>query len=140
MLLPDIENPSRPEIKLRGALPLQVDWRVEGKVTPVKDQGSCGSCWAFTATALYESIVKIAGQTTDPDLSEEYVLECTTQNSPGSTVSSCGGGILEYAIPFIINTGIPTEVDFPYQAATYPAGTSGTPTTAGICTTTAQVK
>lgn len=54
-------------------------------------------------------------------------------------MSSCGGGVLEYAIPFILETGIPTEADFPYAAASF-GSTVGTPSTAGICTTTALVK
>lgn len=54
-------------------------------------------------------------------------------------MSSCGGGVLEYAIPFILNTGIPTEADFPYTASSF-GSTVGTPTTAGICTTSALVK
>ena len=38
-----------------GAIPSTFDWRDHGKVTPVKDQLNCGSCWAFAATAIYES-------------------------------------------------------------------------------------
>ncbi len=42
------------------------------------------------------------------------MLECTTQNSPNNVVSSCDGGILEYAIPFIVGSGAPIETDAPY--------------------------
>ena len=72
----------------------------------------------------------------EPDFSEEYALECTTANSPGGTVSSCGGGIVEYALPFLIRDGMPTETDFPYTAGSWPINTAGTPTTTGICSTT----
>lgn len=56
------------------------------------------------------------------------------------TVSSCNGGILEYAIPFVVSTGIPTEANFPYLAGSWAPSDPVTPTTAGICTTTSLVK
>lgn len=60
LVIPPVENPTHPSSKkLRGTLPLEVDWRTENKVSSVKNQGSCGSCWAFTSTALYESILMI---------------------------------------------------------------------------------
>jgi C1A family cysteine protease len=68
---------SNAQLKSAGAtkLPSSVDWRtVEGgKVTPVKDEGSCYANWAFAATALYESFLMIGGMA-EPDLSEEYIL------------------------------------------------------------------
>lgn len=51
-------------------IPSTFDWRTYGKVTPVKDQGNCGSCWSFSSTAQYESAIAIATNGTLYDLSE----------------------------------------------------------------------
>lgn len=58
-------------------------------MTPIKDQGSCGACWAFAAAAYAESKLIIAGKYTadNIDLSEQYIFECTTD-------SDCNGGYL----------------------------------------------
>lgn len=145
------QNPQKPKTAHKslkgnalGAIPASVDWRNQGKVTAVKNQGTCGSCWAFTTTAVFESNYQIMGGSMpngrEPDFSEEYALECTTANSPGGTVSSCAGGIIEYALPFLITNGMPTEADFPYGGLTWPINTGGTPTTPGICSTSALFK
>ena len=58
------------------ASPTRYDWRTYGVVTPIKNQGSCGSCWAFSSTAEYESKIAIATNGTLHDLSEQYLLKC----------------------------------------------------------------
>ncbi len=69
------------------------DWRSEGKVTPVKMQGGCGSCWAFTAAAVIESAYLIANNKT-VDLSEQQILNC-------SKAGSCGGGWYEGVFSYV---------------------------------------
>ena len=71
-----------------------LDYRKSGKVTPVKNQKSCGSCWAFAATAQIESIRLLQGGPT-LDLSEEHGVECTPP-------WGCGGG---YCTPVLWNWG-----------------------------------
>nr|ALC76527.1 cysteine protease [Euphorbia helioscopia] len=92
-------------------LPESVDWRVAGAVNPIKDQGSCGSCWAFSTIAAVEGINKIAtGELFS--LSEQELVDCDTASNQG-----CNGGLMDDAFQFINkNGGIDTEADYPYQA------------------------
>jgi hypothetical protein len=92
------------------ALPDSVDWRTKGAVAEIKDQGSCGSCWAFSAIAAVEGINQIV--TGDMiSLSEQELVDCDTSYNEG-----CNGGLMDYAFEFIINNGgIDTEEDYPYK-------------------------
>ena len=85
------------------------DWRTMGGVTPVKDQGQCGSCWDFAATAAFESAILINGQI-EMDLSEQQVLSCNTGGS------SCNGGWMEDAYNLFTSYGAVSESCMPYQA------------------------
>lgn len=90
------------------SLPASVDWTPY--VTPVKDQGSCGSCWAFATTAALESY-DLRHDRLPRGLesrSEEILLSC-------SPSGSCKGGSLEAAADFIRRTGLPPESYFPYS-------------------------
>ncbi|KAF7101269.1 hypothetical protein CFC21_102647 [Triticum aestivum] len=94
------------------ALPESVDWREKGAVAPVKNQGQCGSCWAFSAVGAVEGINKIV--TGDlVTLSEQELVECARNGQN----SGCNGGMMEDAFDFIArNGGIDTEEDYPYTA------------------------
>ncbi|KAK9756437.1 hypothetical protein RND81_01G097300 [Saponaria officinalis] len=91
------------------ALPESVDWRKKGAVVGIKDQGSCGSCWAFSAIAAVEGVNQIVtGELIS--LSEQELIECDTSYNEG-----CNGGLMDYAFEFIIkNEGIDSEEDYPY--------------------------
>ncbi|KAK4795745.1 hypothetical protein SAY86_028071 [Trapa natans] len=102
---------SRYSVEAGEELPGDVDWRKEGAVVGVKDQGSCGSCWAFSTIAAVEGINKIV--TGDLiSLSEQELVDCDRTYNQG-----CDGGLMDYAFEFIINNGgIDSEEDYPYKA------------------------
>ncbi|KAL1220775.1 putative cysteine protease RD21B [Cardamine amara subsp. amara] len=107
-----LKTSNRYEPRVGDALPDSVDWRKEGAVADVKDQGSCGSCWAFSTIGAVEGINKIVtGELIS--LSEQELVDCDTSYNQG-----CNGGLMDYAFEFIIkNGGIDTENDYPYKAS-----------------------
>lgn len=111
----------------RVKAPSSVNWKTAGKVTGAKNQGTCGSCWSFSTTAVAESYLAIYNNNL-LDLSEEYVLECTSG-------SDCSGGYVNRAFS-VIADGQPTEAAYPYKG--YSSGSS-TPKTSGICQATNKV-
>lgn len=94
-----------------------IDWSTLGKVTPVRNQGNCGSCWAFSAIGAVESEVMIKrGLSTGPNLSEQQLVSCT-RVSPYDNYG-CNGGWMVPAFKFMMTTaGIATEAKYPYTAS-----------------------
>jgi C1A family cysteine protease len=88
------------------------DWRLLDGVTPVRDQGQCGSCWDFAATGAFEGSYRIATGI-EADLSEQQVLSC---NDGGS---SCNGGWMVDAYNVFMNYGAVDETCMPYAANDY---------------------
>ncbi|CAO2167430.1 unnamed protein product [Urochloa humidicola] len=91
-------------------LPQSVDWRQQGAVTAVKNQGKCGSCWAFSTVVAVEGINAIkTGRLVS--LSEQELIDCDTKEN------GCQGGLMENAFEFIkAHGGITTEAVYPYRA------------------------
>ncbi|KAL4334670.1 hypothetical protein GQ457_07G015190 [Hibiscus cannabinus] len=92
-------------------VPTSLDWRDQGAVTPVKYQGRCNCCWAFSAVAALEGIIKIK---TDKliSLSEQQLLDC----SRNGVNRGCNGGWMMDAFEYITqNQGITTEQSYPYE-------------------------
>ena len=94
-------------------LPLKFDWRNnDGNwITPVKNQGQCGSCWDFSAVAQVEAWWKISNNSDDMlDLSEQFILSCGDNGG-------CNGDAIGTALDFIEMNGIPPETCLEYQAS-----------------------
>ena len=97
------------------SVPSKLDWRNyngSSYVTPVRDQGDCGACWAHAATAALESRLLLSGNAAAEslDLSEQALLSC-------SGAGNCYGGRIDFASDFIRDIGLPTEGCYPYTSA-----------------------
>ena len=81
-------------------------------MTPIRDQGSCGSCWAFASAAALEASRLIAANTpnTELNLAEQILVSC-------SGAGDCNGGYINTAADFMRNVGLPVETCYPYTAA-----------------------
>jgi C1A family cysteine protease len=90
----------------------EINWVTKGAVTPVKDQGQCGSCWAFSATGGIEGAVFVAGRGLT-SVAEQQLVDCSgTEGNQG-----CNGGLMDYAFQWVIkNKGIGSEASYKYTA------------------------
>lgn len=91
-------------------MPSTKDWHEVGCVTPVKNQQSCGSCWAFASTGALEAQHYLKFNKT-VILSEQNLLDCSTENS------GCRGGTIIPSFEYVrLNKGINSEAQYPYKA------------------------
>ncbi len=97
---------------LDDSLPSSVDWRDKNVVTPIKNQGQCGSCWTFSTTGSIESHNAIkTGKLVS--LSESQIVDCDVNG----TDSGCDGGLMDDAFKYIMKVGgLETEKNYPYVA------------------------
>lgn len=97
--------------RLLQSIPSSFDWTSYGVVTPVKDQGSCGSCWAFAATAFLETEgIRRKQFTTTTRLSDQYLYWCTN-----SGTWRCNGGDPMIAVRYGLSRGMPLQSTYPYR-------------------------
>jgi cathepsin L len=99
------------EVTPNGTFADDIDWRKKSAVTPVKNQGSCGSCWAFSAVESMESEAFLSGKYGLEVLSTQQVVSCDKKSS------GCNGGDPATAFTYVSGTsGIETESDYPYTS------------------------
>lgn len=102
----------------------EVDWRNRGIITPIKNQGKCGSCWAFAATAAHETYqIQYRNQPKDIVLSEQQLVDCSTAQPYGNT--GCNGGYGVRALEYIKDYGQTTNSSYPYMAVNQECKTIG---------------
>jgi cysteine peptidase B len=89
-----------------------IDWAAKGKITPIKDQAQCGSCWAFSTAETVESAILMAGKDVQP-LSTQEIVDCDSADQ------GCGGGDPQEALGWVKDPdqgGLDTDACYPYTA------------------------
>jgi cathepsin L len=98
-----------------SALPSHVDWRQAGAVTAVKNQGQCGSCWAFAATETLESHVFINTGILQ-DLAVQQPVSCAPNPQECGGTGGCSGATAQIAWDYVVKTGQTSEWQYPYDS------------------------
>lgn len=118
-------SPHPPQLQLKKLenlpvhLPDAVDWRNNGSImTPVKNQGSCGSCWAFSATETLESHYAIATGEDAPVLSPQQIVSCAPNPNKCGGSGGCDGSTQPLAFNYTESSGITLDDSYPYRGST----------------------
>jgi len=119
------KRPTKPKEKINLAdLPASVDWRDQGVITGVRDQGQCGSCWAFASASQIATYAKINDMSHDlVELSPQHLTSCSPNPLQCGGSGGCMGSIEPLAYTYASLFGVVTEEEYPY--------TSGDPWGAG---------
>merc|ERR1711894_297839 len=101
-----------------GEVAASIDWTTKGVVNPVKNQGQCGSCWAFSTVGAIESRSAIATGSL-PNLAEQQFVDCDKVDS------GCQGGLMDNGFKYGEGVGLCTESSYPYTGKDGTCQTSG---------------
>ncbi|TKS88302.1 Cathepsin S [Collichthys lucidus] len=105
----DLESSPSNFDRINVSLPPVLDWRDKGLVTDVKMQGSCGSCWAFSAVGALEGQLKKSTGVL-MSLSPQNLVDCSINYGN----HGCNGGFMTYAFEYVMEKGIDSDVAYPY--------------------------
>jgi C1A family cysteine protease len=94
-------------LSTKGDIPAKFDWRTNTSLFPIRDQGSCGSCWAFSTAATLSDVIMIKDQQSK-DISEQHMVSCDKHGW------NCSGGF--WAFDMYETEGLVYEKDLPYKA------------------------
>jgi len=111
--LPRLQAPTVMPIKTQ-ANPDSIDWRTKNVVTAVKNQGGCGSCWAFSAIESVESHYAIANNKL-LTLAPQAFVDCVQNPNECGGTGGCEGATMELAFNMTRDKGVPLETDLPYK-------------------------
>jgi len=98
-------------------VPASKDWRDDNVVTPTKDQGGCGSCWAFSAAETFESMLAIKTGNLQ-SLSPQQIVSCAPNPDQCGGTGGCSGSTQPLAFHYMQTAGLTTEESYPYQGST----------------------
>jgi KDEL-tailed cysteine endopeptidase len=109
-----------------GAQADEIDWVAQGSVNAIQNQGSCGSCWAFSAVAAIEG-AHWRSTGTLGKFSEQELVDCAFLGGYGNL--GCSGGLMDSGFQYAIDHGLDTEAQYPYTAVRGKCVSSGKPST-----------
>ena len=95
-------------------LPKQRDWRKHGMISEVKNQGSCGSCWAHAATEQLESYLRLETRNKLVNISVQQITSCTPNSLQCGGNGGCEGGLPQFGFDYARLVGVVADEDYPY--------------------------